>query len=307
MSSGTATPRLDGPGLEELRSAPAADTLSLPVRLWRALGRSGQARLGLGLIVFMVLFSFAGVALTHQSPTLVSVFQSLAPPSLAHPMGTDEYGRDLFARTIYGGQVSIEIGLSVVLVGAVGGTVIGLVAATSRTLDRILMRLVDAAMAVPVILLAIALLALLKPSVTNVVISLGVVAIPRTARVVRASALVAVQEEYVIAARSMGASWLRLTLRHVLPNILSPLIIQSTFNFASAVLNEAALSFLGVGLPPNTPAWGSDLSNGQDYVYQAPWLTVFPGIAIVVMVLGVNLFGDGLRDVLDPLYSRGRS
>ena len=306
MSSG-ALPQPAGSGLEELRTAPRSDSLPLHRRLWKALGRSGQARFGLGVIVFMILFSFVGVFITHQSPTAVSVFQSLQPPSALHPMGTDEYGRDLFARTIYGGQVSIVIGLSVVLVGAVGGTIIGLLCGLNRTLDRILMRLVDAAMAVPVILLAIALLALLKPSVMNVVISLGVVAIPRTARVVRASALVTGQEEYVTAARALGASWLRLTVRHVLPNILSPLIIQSTFNFASAVLNEAALSFLGVGLPPNTPAWGSDLSNGQDFVYQAPWLTVFPGIAIVVMVLGVNLFGDGLRDVLDPLHRNANS
>ncbi len=207
---------------------------------------------------------------------------------------------DVFSRVVFGARLSLLVGGAVVVFAFVVGVVSGLVAGFYRRLDNPIMRVMDGLMAFPAIVLAIALMAALGPRVVNVIVAIGVVYSPRVARVVRGSVLVIRETVYVEAARALGASDRALLLRHVLPNCLSPVIVQGSFVFAAAVLTEAALSFLGVGVPPFIPSWGNVLSEGRLYVQQAPWLVLYPGAAIVVTILGLNLFGDGLRDLLDP-------
>jgi peptide/nickel transport system permease protein len=224
----------------------------------------------------------------------------LATPSLAHWFGTDDVGRDVYSRVVYGARLSIAVGGAVVLLSLVLGLACGLLAGYYRRLDNPIMRVMDGLMAFPAIVLAIALMAALGPSVLNVVVAIAIVYMPRVARVVRGSVLVVRETSYVEAARALGASDVTLVARHVLPNCLSPVIVQGSFVFAAAVLTEAALSFLGVGVPPYVPSWGEILAEGRLYIQQAPWLVLYPGAAIMLTILGLNLFGDGLRDLLDP-------
>jgi len=204
------------------------------------------------------------------------------------------------SRTLYGARLSLLVGALVTLLATAAGIIAGLAAGASPKVDRILMRIMDGVMAFPDILLAIALMASLGPSVRNVVISLGFVYTPRIARVVRAAVLIVIGLEYVEAARALGASGARILARHVLINCASPIIVQATFITAYAMLGEAALSFLGVGVPPQVPTWGGIISAGQVYLRQAAWISIFPGVAIILSVLALNLIGDGLRDFLDP-------
>jgi peptide/nickel transport system permease protein len=206
----------------------------------------------------------------------------------------------VLARVMFGARLSLGIGLATVAITAIAGTIVGLLAGYFRRLDDLLMRLMDAMMAFPAILLAVAITAALGPSGINAVLALGVVYVPRTARILRASVLVVREMEHVVAARALGASNLRIMLVHVLPYCMAPLVVQLTFVFAYAVLAEAALSFLGMGPPPPAPTWGNVIADGRDYLREAPWICLFPGIAISLTVLGLNLLGDGLRDLLDP-------
>ena len=222
------------------------------------------------------------------------------PPGLEHLFGTDNFGRDLLARVIVGAQISLVVGFCTVFVTGVLGTAIGLLAGYVRWADNVIMRVMDAMMAFPAVLLAIAIAAALGPSLTNVMIALAITYTPRTARIMRASVLVVRELDYVEAARASGAGHLRLVFCHILPNCLSPLLVQLTFIFAYAILAEAALSFLGIGPPPPTPTWGAIIADGRSLVREAPWICLFPGLAISVTVLGLNLIGDGLRDALDP-------
>jgi peptide/nickel transport system permease protein len=270
------------------------------MRWQRLLWRNKTALTGLLIMLIMTVASVAAPVITNKNPLQLDVMNKLQKPQLAHPMGTDNFGRDTFARVLYGGRLSLQVGGLTVLLSAGIGTLLGLVAGYVRPLDVPIMRLLDAVMAFPTLLLAIAIMAVLGASVANVIISLTVVSIPRFARVVRSSVLVLREEVYVEAAQSVGARDWHIVLRHILPNCLSPIIVQSTYSFATAVLSEASLSFLGVGAPPSIPSWGNILSEGRLLVTQAPWLTLYPGIAIVLVVLGMNLFGDGLRDALDP-------
>jgi peptide/nickel transport system permease protein len=224
----------------------------------------------------------------------------LARPSTAHWFGTDDVGRDVYSRVVHGARLSLLVGTAVVTLSFVVGLSCGLVAGYYRALDTAVMRVMDGLMAFPAIILAIALMASLGPSVTNVIVAIGIVHSPRVARVVRGSVLVIRETPYVEAARALGASDLTLLGRHILPNCLSPVIVQGSFVFAAAVLTEAALSFLGVGVPPYVPSWGNILSEGRLYIQQAPWLVLYPGAAIMLTILGLNLVGDGLRDLLDP-------
>ncbi len=255
-----------------------------------------------GLVIMLVMTGAAVFApiITTKDPTKIDVPHKLRRPARDAPMGADQVGRDTFARVLYGGRLSLEVGALTVVFTGLGGTLIGLLAGYYRRLDQWIMRAMDAMMAFPGILLAIAIMAILGPSVTNVIASLSVVSFPRFARVVRSAVLVLREEIYVEAARAVGARDGQIMLRHILPNCLSPIIVQSTYGFATAVLNEAALSFLGVGAPPSVPSWGNILAEGRLLVAAAPWLTFFPGFAIVLVVLGMNLLGDGLRDALDP-------
>ena len=233
-------------------------------------------------------------------PAHMDVAGRLAAPGRAHWFGTDDVGRDVWSRVVYGARLSLLVGVAVVALSFLLGVLCGVVAGHYRRLDNVVMRVMDGLMAFPAIVLAIALMAALGPSVVNVIVAIGVVYAPRVARVVRGSVLVIRETAYVEAARALGASDLTLIARHVLPNCLSPVIVQGSFVFAAAVLTEAALSFLGVGVPPYVPSWGVILAEGRLYIQQAPWLVLYPGAAIMLTIFGLNLLGDGLRDLLDP-------
>jgi peptide/nickel transport system permease protein len=233
-------------------------------------------------------------------PGHMDVAGRLKAPGRAHWFGTDDVGRDVFSRVVYGARLSLMVGAAVVGFSFAVGVTCGLVAGFYRRLDNVVMRVMDGLMAFPAIVLAIALMAALGASVINVIVAIGVVYSPRVARVVRGSVLVIRETSYVEAARALGAADSTLMARHVLPNCLSPVIVQASFVFAAAVLTEAALSFLGVGVPPYVPSWGVILAEGRLYIQQAPWLVIYPGVAIMLTIFGLNLFGDGLRDLLDP-------
>ena len=258
--------------------------------------------LALGLLV-LAGFTLAAIfapLLLHERPGVLNVANRLRPPSAAHWLGTDEFGRDVLTRLVYGGRLSLAIGSLTALVSSLSGVALGLLAGFSAVLDRTLSRVIDAMMCFPDILLAIALVAALKPSMANVVLALGIVYTPRMARMVRASTLVIRELPYVEAARSIGVRNGRLLLVHILRNLASPIIVQATFVFAVAMLSEASLSFLGVGASPATPSWGTMISAARPYYRQADWLAVAPGAAIVLAVLSLQMVGDALRDSLDP-------
>ena len=273
----------------------AADT-----RLWRRL--LGHRLFITGVILFGLVLAMALFAdlLATAAPEKMNVRARFRTPQWAFLLGTDNYGRDIWSRLLYGSRLSLSIGFAVVLVTGVAGTCIGLLAGYFKRLDGPLMRLMDALMAFPAILLAIAIASALGPSAINAVIALSAVYTPRTARIVRGSVLVVREMDYVQAAVASGARHGWVIWRHILPNSMAPLIVQLTFIFAYAVLAESILSFLGVGPPPPTPSWGSMIAEGQAYLREAPLMALFPGIAIAVTAMGLNLLGDGLRDVLDP-------
>jgi peptide/nickel transport system permease protein len=270
---------------------------------WQFLRRLWGNRLavtGFSLLL-LILFAavFAGV-LSSYDPLTMIVADRMKSPSATHLMGTDNFGRDIFSRVLHGARLSLEVGAAVMLLTVGAGILLGLLAGYSPRLDGPVMRVMDAMMAFPAILFGIAIMAVLGPKTVNVVIALSVVYAPRTVRIVRASVLATKQLDYVEAVRAQAAGHLRILFRHILPNCLSPLMVQATFNFAYAVLAEASLSFVGAGAPPPTPSWGNILSEGRIYMQNAPWITIFPGVAIALTVLGLNLAGDGLRDILDP-------
>jgi len=267
---------------------------------WRMVRRRRITGVGAALIFAAVAGAAAAPLLTPYDPVALNVPDRLLGPGRAHPFGTDEFGRDILSRTLYGARLSLVVGALVTLLATGAGIVVGLASGASPRADRVLMRIMDGIMAFPDVLLAIGLMASLGPSVRNVILSLGFVYTPRIARVVRAAVLVVVRQEYVEAARAVGASGARILARHVLVNCASPVIVQATFITAYAMLGEAALSFLGVGVPPTIPTWGGIISAGQVYLRQAAWISIFPGTAIILSVLALNLLGDGLRDFLDP-------
>jgi peptide/nickel transport system permease protein len=287
---------------------PATEMLPLPATvgderrwpLWvtlltrRKITMAGAIIMGITLIIGVLAPVIAG------NPTHMDVKARLAAPSAAHWFGTDDVGRDVYSRVVYGARLSLMVGGAVVAFSLVLGLTAGLAAGYYRALDNPVMRIMDGLMAFPAIILAIALMASLGPSVLNVIFAIGIVYTPRVARVVRGSVLVVRETAYVEAARALGVADLGVIGKHVLPNCLSPVIVQGSFVFAAAVLTEAALSFLGVGVPPYVPSWGNILSEGRLYIQQAPWLVLYPGAAIMLTILGLNLFGDGVRDLLDP-------
>ena len=262
------------------------------------------AMAGLVVLVVMIALSLLAPWLSPYDPAQLAVRNRLQPPSLQNFFGTDDLGRDVFTRVLYSGRTSIAVGFAVVIFSSIIGVFLGLMAGFFRKLDAPVSRLIDAMMAFPDILLAIALVAALGASATNVVIALGVVYAPRLARVVRASTLVIRELPYVEAARALGVPTPVTLVRHVLRNVTSPLLVQATFIFANAILAEAGLSFLGVGISPDIPTWGTMISVGRQYMEQAPWIMWFPGGAIILAVLSLQLVGDGLRDFLDPRLAK---
>jgi len=252
------------------------------------------------ILAAVALLALFAPWVTPYDPMALKILDRLQSPRAAHWFGTDELGRDVFSRVVFGARYSLLIGALVVLVSMVGGVLLGLAAGFFRRLDGPIMRLVDAMMSFPDILLAIALVAVLGASMSNVILALAIVYTPRVARVVRASTLVVRELLFIEAARALGISTWRILFIHILQNIASPILVQATFIFAYAVLAEAGLSFLGVGVPPVLPTWGSMISSGQQFAHQAIWLVVFPGLAIILSALSLQMVGDGFRDLLDP-------
>ena len=254
-----------------------------------------------GVIVLIIaLLSLAAPLLTDFDPEMVDMTQKLLAPSDEHPFGTDNFGRDLFSRVLYGGRVSFKVGLLTVISTIILGLTLGMLAGYFRWADTVIMRVADGLMAFPVILLSLAIMAILGASQMNVIIALTVVYVPSMTRVVRGAIISIKKMDYIEAARASGASDLRIMLLYILPNVMSPVIVQATMTFAYAVLAEAGLSFLGMGTPPPAPSWGNILSESRSIMSVAPWMATCPGIAITLTVLGLNLLGDGLRDKFDP-------
>ena len=252
------------------------------------------------LLIAIAVLALGAPWFASADPNDTAVLDRLKPPSGAHLMGTDELGRDMYSRIVHGARYSLAIAALTAVGSVLAGTALGLVAGFFRRLDAPLMRVVDAMMSFPDILLAIALVAILGPTLLNVVLALVLVYTPRVARVVRASTLVVRELLFVEAVRALGVRTSRILWRHILPNLLSPIMVQASFIFAYAILAEAILSFLGVGPPPPAPTWGNMIAEGKDYLREAPHICLFPGMAVALICLGLNLLGDGLRDVLDP-------
>lgn len=257
--------------------------------------------IGLTIVLILIVIAIVAPLITKFDPYEVDVVNRLSNPSAEHWFGTDALGRDVYSRVIYGTRISLIVGFSVSVISGVLGMIIGLYASYNKILDNILMRLCDGLKAIPSTLLAICLMAVLGADIKNVIISLSIVNIPGVARIARSTALVAREQTYVEAMHCLGAGASRILWRHIAPNTLSPVIVQMTFVFASSIVTEAALSFLGAGVPVPAPSWGSILNEGKMYIYNAWWLIVYPGAFTAISVLGFNLFGDGVRDVLDPL------
>lgn len=256
--------------------------------------------IGATIFVVLVILALIGPLFTNYGPYDMKVVDRLTPPGSEHWLGTDEFGRDLLTRLLYGARVSISVGLAVALLSSALGLVIGVYATYYKTLDHILMRICDGLIAIPGILLAIALMAALGASALNVIIALTIVFTPNIARVVRSAALVVREQTYIEAMHVQGASSTRIIWQHIVPNTLSPLLVQATFVFAEAIISEAALSFLGAGIPAPEASWGNILQASKLVIYKAWWMVVFPGATLVLSVLSLNLLGDGLRDLLDP-------
>jgi ABC-type dipeptide/oligopeptide/nickel transport system permease subunit len=271
--------------------------------LWQRLRRDARARIGLVVVVLLVLLAAAAPVVAGHDPVRIELANQLAPPSLEHPLGTDLQGRDVWARLVYGARVSLAVGLISQGIALLLGVSLGLVAGYyGRWVDEVVMRLADVTLAFPTLLLLIAMVAALEPSLTVVFVTIGVVGWAGMARLVRGQVLVVRQLEFVQAARALGARDRRILLRHVLPNVVAPVVIAATLGMAGAIMAEAALSFLGLGVQPPTPSWGAMIADGRDLAQLrgAPWTSVFPGLAIGATVLGFNLLGDALRDALDP-------
>lgn len=273
------------------------------------LSRLAHARLaGIGLVItaIFVLSAVFAPVISPYSPTKQQVTNGLKPPSFEHILGTDELGRDMFSRILYGGQASMEAGFLSVGIAVLIGVTLGLIAGywSNSWLETIIMRIMDALLAFPALVLALAFVAALGPGLNNAILAIGIVGIPAFARLTRGQVLSVKEREYIEAARTVGASDFRIILRHLLPNVSSPLIVQASLGFAVAILAEAALSFLGLGVQPPTPSWGEMLNGARGYLEIDPWLIVGPGAAIFLAVLGLNFIGDGVRDVLDPRFKQ---
>lgn len=262
--------------------------------------------IGLVGMVIIVLAALILPAVSSVDPNEMKVLDRLKPPGAEHIFGTDEFGRDLFIRVMHGARVSICVGGAVTIFSSILGTMIGIYASYFKILDNILMRICDGLIAIPGVLLAVALMAALGASIWNVILALTVVYTPSIARVVRAGALVAREQVYVEAAKIQGASDFRILWKIILPSVVSSLTVQASFIFAQAIISEASLSFLGVGIPAPAASWGNILQANKQVLSKAPWTAIFPGAFVIISVLSLNLLGDGLRDFLDPRVKGGR-
>src|SRR5215470_2110626 len=278
-------------------SVPAGDART---RLVHRILKNRNVVIGGSVFLVLVLVALSAEALAPYNPTRLHPGQRLKPPSLQNLLGTDEFGRDILSLVLHGSRVSLLVGGVTMVLTSLGGVVIGLIAGYYRRLDIVIMRVMDGLMAFPAILLAIALMAARGPGVWNVILSLSVVYLPRTAMLIRSTALSVRELDYVLAAQALGRSGLAIAFRHILPNCIGPLLVQGTFIFAYAVLAEAILGFLGVGVPPYVPSWGNVIASGKNVIREAFRVSLFPGLVLTVAGLCLNLLGDGLRDTLDP-------
>ncbi|SFC59425.1 peptide/nickel transport system permease protein [Alkalibacterium subtropicum] len=268
---------------------------------WKKFYRNKSALIGLTMITILILIAIFAPYLTPYEPNAQNYDALLESPSFEHWFGTDHHGRDIFTRIIHGMGITLRVGFFSVLIGMTIGVTLGVISGYyGNWVDTIIMRLMDVLLAFPGILLALAIVSVLGGSINNVIISVAIFSIPVFARISRGSTLEVRELEYVEAARALGANDLRIIGGHILPNIMSPIIVQATLNIATSVLTASGLSFLGMGAQPPTPEWGAMLSDGRNYMWDAPHVATIPGLAIVVVVLAFNIFGDGLRDALDP-------
>lgn len=273
--------------------------------VWRQLRLNRGAIIGGGVLAFLVVVAITAPVIAPYDPIEMAAQDMLMPPGREHLFGTDNFGRDLFSRVIHGARISLMVGFLSVSIGAVTGMVLGLLSGYSGGwVDALIMRVMDALLAFPGILLSLSIMVVLGSDLKNVMIAVGISSVPRYTRVVRASVLTAKENLYVEAARAIGCSSMVIMFRHILPNVFAPVVVLSTLGIAGAILLSAGLSYLGLGAQPPTPEWGLLLNSGRDYLAIAWWITTFPGIAIMVTVLAINMLGDGLRDALDPRLKR---
>jgi len=275
--------------------------------LWTRLARDPRAVIGIGVVALIVLLATAAPLVARHDPLAIDLMRQLRGPSAEHWLGTDVQGRDVWARLVFGARISLAVGLLSQGIALVLGVALGLVAGFyGKWIDEVVMRLADVTLAFPTLLLLVAMVAALQPSLGVVLVTIGVVGWAGMARLVRAQVLVVRQLEYVQALRALGARDFRIVMRHVLPNVVAPVVIASTLGVAGAIMAEAALSFLGLGVAPPTPSWGAMIAEGRDLTQlrNAPWTSLFPGLAIGAAVLGFNLLGDALRDAMDPRFRR---
>lgn len=273
--------------------------------IWRRLKKNKAAVVGGVLILLFIITSIIGPWFTTQSPTEINMLNKLQKPSGEHWFGTDNFGRDIFTRIIHGMALTLKVGFLSVAMGGAVGVILGIISGYyGGIVDTIIMRIMDILLAFPGILLALAIVSVLGGSLTNVIIAVGIFSVPAFARIVRGSTLSVRKLEYIDAVRALGATDFRIIFKHILPNVMSPIIVQATLRIATAVLTASGLSFLGLGAPPPEPEWGAMLNDGRTYMSNAPHLILFPGIMIVLVVLAFNIFGDGLRDALDPKMNR---
>jgi peptide/nickel transport system permease protein len=272
---------------------------------WQRFTENGFALAGGIIVAVLFLFSFLAAYITPYDPSVIDAYNVLMPPSAAHWMGTDELGRDVFTRVIFGARISLKVGFVAVGIAMVIGTIVGLLSGYyGGWLDSFLMRLVDIMLCFPTFFLILAVIAVLEPSIWYIMIVIGVTGWMGVARLVRAEVLSLRERDFILAARAIGASDLRIIFRHILPNAMAPVLVAATLGVAGAILTESALSFLGIGVQPPTPSWGNILTSGKDYIEFAWWLSLYPGLAILVTVLAYNLLGEGIRDAIDPRLHR---
>jgi peptide/nickel transport system permease protein len=283
---------------------PRAEVISPAQRAWRRLVRRRGAMAGLALVLFFILVAIFAPWLSPYDPIATSWSAVRKAPTMQHWFGTDDIGRDVLARVIWGARASLSAGLISVCIALSVGVPLGMTAGyVGGWVDMVISRLTDAMLACPFLILAIALAAFLGPSLTNAMIAIGIAATPIFIRITRGQVLAVKVEDFVEAARAVGNPHVRIALRHILPNVVPPLIVQATLAIAAAVIAEASLSFLGLGQQPPAPSWGSMLNTAKNFVENAPWMAVWPGLSIFLLVLSFNLLGDGLRDALDPRHS----
>lgn len=285
---------------EAVQTSPKGSTRRLRIATSFLGSRDSRIVFGAVVLAIMVALSLLAGAVARHDPTELNVIERLRAPSLEHLFGTDAFGRDVFSRTLHGGRISLLVGIAVAILSTVLGLLLGLIGGFVRIADAAIMRVMDGLMAIPGILLAVALMAVVRGSVTAVVVAITAAELPRMVRVVRAVVLSVREQPYVEAAVATGTRFPRIILRHILPNTAGPVIVQATFVCASAILIEAYLSFLGAGIPPETPSWGNVMAEGRNHVRHGIWIILFPGAFLGALVLAINLVGDALRDFLDP-------